>query len=256
MPVGDVPPEARIARTYRDARLIGRYGPRCPRWPHRAASRQVGRVPMIGLVKHFGMAVLLALIARNAMATPEAATWRRQTLVGENAEYFFRFVTVSENPAEYYSHRRTLRLERVRKSDLRVFEQVPLRDVTYTQDPRTDAWTEHSTTPPPFDLSRYLAQNAVHLPFSDDLIRRFSVDSSGVWEVFEDGRVQLARRADLRRQIPKLGENPRVVGIERTDYEPAKGGKTFVYLRIWSNSAADDDSWSEDLLLVNNLVLR
>ena len=45
----------------------------------------------------------------------------------------------------------------------------------------------------------------VQLPFSDDLIRTFSVDSSGVWEVFEDGRVQFAGRSDLLRQIHDLG---------------------------------------------------
>ena len=185
-----------------------------------------------------------------------AATWRRQTLVGENGEYFFRYVTVSEYPAQYYSHRRVLRIEKVRKLDFRVIEQVPLRDVSYVQNMESGVWDEHSEGLPLFDLSGYLTRNAVHLPFSDDLIRTFSIDSSGVWEVFEDGRVELAGRSDLIRQIPSLGEEPRIVGIERTDYEPGKGGKAFVYLRVCSNSAADDEDWSEDLLLVNNLVLR
>jgi hypothetical protein len=46
------------------------------------------------------------------------------------------------------------------------------------------------------------------------------------------------------------------VGIERTDYEPRPGGKAFVYLRVWSNTAADDADWSEDLLLINSLALK
>lgn len=196
------------------------------------------------------------MVATSAMATPEAATWRRQTLVGENAGYFFRYVTISEYPADYDHYRRTLRLEKVSKSDLGVVEQIPLRDVAYAQDLHTSHWSEHSVALPPFDLSGYLARNAVHLPFSDDLIRTFSIDSSGVWEVFEDGRVRLAGRSDLRRQIHDLGDDPRVVGIERTDYEPDAGGKAFVYLRIWSNSAAGDADWSEDLLLVDGLLLR
>ena len=120
----------------------------------------------------------------------------------------------------------------------------------------TGARTEKSETLPPFDLSGYLTRNAVHLPFSEDLIRTFAIDSAGVWEVFEDGRVELAGRADLLRQIPELGEDPRVIGIEETDYEPEKGGKAFFYLRIWSNTASSEDDWSEDLLLVNRNVFH
>lgn len=193
----------------------------------------------------------LAIFASTALATPDAATWRRQTLVGENAEYFFRYVAVSENPASYYSYRRTLRLEKVRKSDSKVVEEFPLRDVSYSQNPDSEVWTEKSKTLPPFDLSAYLRINTVHLAFAGDLIRTFVVDSAGVWAVYEDGRVELAGRQDLMRQIPKLGEDPRVAGIEKTDYEPAKGDKGYLYLRIWSNDAAGDMDWSEDLLLVN-----
>jgi hypothetical protein len=144
----------------------------------------------------------------------------------------------------------------VRKSDLRIVEQMPLRDVSYVQDLDTDIWSEHSTELPPFDLSGYLTRNKVHLPFSDDLIRTFSIDSSGVWEVFDDGRINLASRSDFHKQIPNLGDDPRVVGIEGTDYEPSKGGKAYLFLRVWSNSAASDADWSEDLLLVNRDVFR
>lgn len=200
--------------------------------------------------------LVVILIATIAGATPEAATWRRQTLVGENAEYYFRYVAISENPDSYYDYRRKLRLEKVRKVDLRVVEQVPLRDVTYGQDPKTDLWSEHSETLPPFDLSGYLRINAVHIAFADDLIRTFAIDSSGVWEQFEDGRVRLADKQDLLRQIPNLGEEPRVAGIENTDFQPARGGKGYLYLRIWSNSASGDDDWSEDLLLVDRDVFR
>jgi len=202
---------------------------------------------------------IILLIATHALATPGSGTWRRQTLLGENPDHFFRYVTTSEYPPSYYSHRRTLRLEKVRKSDFRVVEQIPLRDVAYSEHAMSGARTEKSETLPPFNLSGYLTRNAVHLPFSEDvndMTRTFTIDSTGVWEVFEDGRVELAGRADLLRQIPKLGEKPRVVGIEQTDFEPEKGGKAYFYLRIWSNIASSEDNWSEDLLLVNRNVFH
>lgn len=203
-----------------------------------------------------GTAIAFVLFAQSATATPDSATWRRQALVGENAEYFFRYVTISEYPASYYSHRRTLRLERVRKADFNVVEQFQLRDVVYSESPLTGVRREKSQTLPSFDLSAYLARNTVHLPFSEDVSRTFSIDSTGVWDVFEDGRVELAGRADLLRQIPNLGEEARVVGIEETDYKPPTGQKAYFYLRIWSNSAASDDNWAEDLLLVNQFMFH
>jgi hypothetical protein len=144
----------------------------------------------------------------------------------------------------------------VRKSDLSVVERVPLRDVAYAEDMDSGVWSEQSVALPPFDLAEYLTLNAVHLPFSDDLIRKFSIDSSGVWELFDDGRVELVGRSDLHHQIPNLGEDPRVMGIESTSYKPGKAEKAYLYLRVWSNSAADDADWSEDLLLVNRRVFR
>jgi len=203
-----------------------------------------------------GTLIALVLFAQMAIATPDSATWRRHTLVGENAEYFFRYVTVSEYPASHYSHRRTLRLEKVRKADFKVVEQFQLRDVVYSENPMTGARSEKSRALPVFDLSAYLVRNTVHLPFSEEVGRTFSIDSSGVWDVFEDGRVELAGRSDLLRQIPDLGEEPRVVGIEVTDFKPPTGKKAYFYLRIWSNSSASDDNWSEDLLLVNQLVFQ
>jgi hypothetical protein len=127
-------------------------------------------------------------------------------------------------------------------------ESILLRDVSYTQDADTDRWSESSVPVPSFDLPSYLAANQVALAFSDDLVhfRTFAIDSAGVQEVFEDGNVQMATRAELERQIPGLGEDPRVVGVEETG--PFNG--EYFYLRIESGTAAWDAGWSEDLLMI------
>ena len=74
--------------------------------------------------------------------------------------------------------------------------------------------------------------------------------------MFEDGRIEVAGRVDLSRQIPNLADNPRVVRIEQTDCQVAAGEKAFFYLLIASGYAASDEDWSEDLLLVNRSALR
>ena len=49
------------------------------------------RQPITQYMRFLGTMILLAMFAGAAMATPESATRRRQTLVGENADYFFRY---------------------------------------------------------------------------------------------------------------------------------------------------------------------
>ena len=44
-------------------------------------------------MRYLAIAICL-LITADASATPDSGTWRRQTLLGENADHFFRYVTV------------------------------------------------------------------------------------------------------------------------------------------------------------------
>jgi hypothetical protein len=200
--------------------------------------------------------IVVCLGVAIARATPEAAMWRRQTLAGENAKCFFRYRATSLQSGTHYAYSRTLHLQKVQKSDFRVLEDIPLLDVSYEQDLETMKWTERPVSLPPFDLAGYLRVNGVHIPFSEDLARTFAIDSGGVWEVFEDGRVQLATLKELHRQIPELGDDPRVVGIEHTGFSPPDGAGGYYYLRVWSSTAAIDVDWSEDLLLVPRAIFR
>jgi len=104
---------------------------------------------MTGLIP--GLLILVGI----ASATPEAATWRRQTLLGQNTEFLFRYVATSDYPGSYYTYPRTLRLEKVRKVDLTIVESFVLRDVTYSH-PDKLAWREESGPVDSLDLPRYL----------------------------------------------------------------------------------------------------
>ena len=198
----------------------------------------------------FAVAVLFSI----AHATPEPAAWRRTILLGDNDQYFFRYVTDSVHPGSYFRYSRSLRLEKVRKSDDHVVQTFPLRSVEYSQHPDSLSWSETSDSLPSFDLPAYLRANKIALAFPSDLIqiRVFQIDGGGVWEVLHDGRVRLATHRELVRQIPSLGDDPHVVGIEQTCPDPSKN----LYLRIVSGSATWDDDWSEDLLMIRGALLR
>lgn len=189
-----------------------------------------------------------------AHATPEPAAWRCEILIGDNEEFFFRYVTDSVHPGSYFTYSSSLRLEKVRKSDARVVKTFLLRNVQYSQHPDSLHWSESSDSLPPFDLTGYLRENRVELAFPSELIhaRVFRIDSGGVWEILHDGRVRLATRRELERQIPSLGEHPHVVGIEQTGPDPSKD----LYLLIVSGDESWDDDWAEDLLRIHGGLLR
>lgn len=196
----------------------------------------------------------VAVLFSIAHATPEPSDWRREVLLGDNDDYFFRFVTDSFHPGSHYTYTRALKLEKVRKSDARVVRSVLIRNVHYSQHPDSLHWSEASDSLPPFDLTTYLRENRVDLAFPSELIqvRAFKIDSGGVWEVLHEGRVRLATRRELDRQIPSLGEHPRVVGIEQTGPDPSKD----FYLLIDSGDESWDDDWAEDLLMIHGKLLR
>jgi hypothetical protein len=201
-----------------------------------------------------GAAALLAFIVSIASGTPDAATWRRQTLLGQNTDHYFRYVAISEHPNSYYAYSRAVRLEKVRKTDRMIVETIRLSEVVWTQNMDTAQWSDAPDSVPSFDLAAYLRVNRVAIPFPNDifLVRNFVIDSGGVWEVFEDSRIRLATRAELDRQIPMLGARPRVVGIEETG---RVRGEDF-FLRIQSGDTASDSDWAEDLLLIRGVELR
>ncbi len=189
-----------------------------------------------------------------AHASPEFGAWRQEILIGDNEEFFFRYVTDSVHPGSYYICTRTLRLEKVRKTDAHVMKTYLLRKVHYSQHPDSLRWAEASDSLPAFDLTSYLRDNRVELAFPSELIhaRVFRIDAGGVWEVLRDGSVRLATRRELERQIPSLGEHPRVVGIEQTGPDSGKD----LYLLIDSGDESWDDDWDEGLLVIHGGKLR
>lgn len=201
------------------------------------------------------LALLATAGATPAVATPDAATWIRHTLVGENDSCFVRQVTVEDHPPSYDEFSVSARLERARKSDLRVVETVPIRDVKYTRDVDAVKWTGTEQELPTFDLAGYLRRHDLLPAFADDLVenRKWAIDEKGVWEVFEDSRERVATRAEYLRQRPVRERDgwsgARVVGLERTRAAEFSNYEQ-VWLRIADGNSATDAPWTEWLLMV------
>ena len=198
----------------------------------------------------------LALWCAEARGTPEASQWHRETLIGENASVFLRFVSVRDQPGSSYSFAETLRVEVVRKADLRVVKNYRIHMADFEDSSADGHWSVIEEPQPAFDLSKLLRVNKVWLAFSDDLQRSFEVSESGVNEVFEDGKIQLLSGPELMRQIPMLGSEPRIAGIETTALVQPNGESACHYLLLRMNSAAMDDDWSEYVLMIPGGRLR
>jgi hypothetical protein len=200
-----------------------------------------------------GLAALLALAPSSASATPEAATWHRASLIGENAEHYFRWMAERSQPGSYYTYTETLRFQKVRKSDLAVVEDVLVREVVFSQHPDTMVWVATEESPPAFDLGGRLGRDGVQMTFEDDGAPVLVLDDSGAWVEAEGERERVLDRAELLRQIPGLGEQPRTAGAGSA---ASSSTATILYYRVLSGTAAFDSDWSEDLLLVPESAIR
>ena len=196
------------------------------------------------------VALLGILAPRVAHATPEAAEWHRETLVGENRDFYFALRATRTYPGSYYAYSEELSLVKVAKANRSIAETVTLQRRECSQDFQTEAWTCGDDSIPQFDLGAYLRHHAVRIPFAEDWPQDLRIDSAGVYLNVEDVRATVLPWDALQRQLPDLGDEPRIVGLEATQARLLDGAEALYFCRVQSNTTAIDDDWSEDLLLV------
>jgi hypothetical protein len=162
------------------------------------------------------IAITALTIARGAHAADDAddgaASWYRETLLGENSECFVRLVSIWDS--RWYGHALadTQRVERVRKSDFRVVESIPIVIAHFT-DEDSGKWRSTFETLPAFDLAGYLKRHRVAAAFSaprDDVV----LDSKGLRAVYQDGAAMTSE--DQQRRGPRLRGDFTLAGLEAT----------------------------------------
>lgn len=206
------------------------------------------------------VAIAIGLLATAAAphastATPDAANWHRETLLGDNDDSYFQYVTWSFHPGSYYAYRQTYALQRISKATLEVLEEIPLREVSYLAPNAGDQWVATEKELPPFDLPAYLRANDVHHAFAESRDPELEISRVGLFLVVRGLRELVMERDSLDARIPGLGEGPLVLRQETTRLPVPRGKRRPTYWTVVSNTACGDDNWSEGLLMIDGDVL-
>jgi hypothetical protein len=200
------------------------------------------------------MAAVAAALASflTASAMPYAATWHRETLIGENGSCHVLLVSEHINEGTYYRSRESQRIERIDKRSGKTIETLPIREVDFVSDMQTWAPSIEERSMTAFDLAAYAAAHHLSAPFARDLEPMAELDSTGL-VVRSDGRSEIiVPMATIRARFVPSGEPdaPKLVGIEFTSARPDSGLGVMQYYRILSYTAGSDISSSEVVIMV------
>ena len=203
-----------------------------------------------------GLLLLTSLLPTESRGTPETATWRRESLLGETANSYVVLRQEWSQPGSYYEFSNELRVVRLDKKNRTVMEERLVERSSCSEDPDTMVWHCSYDSLPSFDLSRFLTTLQARPAYGSDWSQAVSIDSAGLYVQRPGSKAYVLLMPAVRRQLPRLGEEPRVVGVETTDSHQVSGGPSILFILIQSNTASIDDDWSEDLLLVDEADLQ
>jgi hypothetical protein len=196
--------------------------------------------------------ILLMNLAQPASASPGAATWYRESLLGENGSHAFVLTTTMINEGSYYRSRELQNLLRIDKRTGAVVDSILIRAVVIYSDPSTSARSLREEQPPSFDLPAYLRAHGTYGSFSQDPEEQAELDSTGLYIPVGVARVVLVPMATIRARFQPSGEPDAValLGGEFTLAVPDSGLSRMIYYRICSSPAGSDVPSSEVLIMV------
>jgi hypothetical protein len=197
-----------------------------------------------------GLVLLSGLTPVQSRVTPEAARWHKDLLLGETADGYVVLRQERRYPGSYYEYSDELRVVRVAENNRAVMEEYVTQRSHCRQHPDTMIWHCSYDSLPPFDLSRHLRTRGVRAAYASDRAQGASIDSQGLYIEWEGIRATIMPMTAVLRQLPDLGEEPRVIGVMTTDRHEVFGGPLIYFFDVLSGFEAIDDNWSEDLLLV------
>lgn len=196
--------------------------------------------------------ILLVNLAQPASASPGAATWYRESLLGENGSHAFVLTTTMINEGSYYRFRELQNLLRIDKRSGAVVDSILIRDVVIYSDPSTSVRSLREEQTPSFDLPAYLRVHGTYGSFSQDPEDQAELDSTGLYLPVGDARVVLVSISAIRaRFLPSCEPNAvALLGADFTLAVPDSGLSRVTYYRISSSPAGSDIPSSEVLIMV------
>lgn len=198
------------------------------------------------------MLPVLALLSgsRACLATPEQAVWHHEMLIGASEDMYFVWVAEWGQPGSYYSSWETVTIEVRRLSDRELVETHPILSSTESYDHEEERWILRQEPAPVFDIAGFLLENKASPAFPEELPEGIAILDTAL-VITRDSLTATVLTADqVLGQIPGPGSDARVAGAFMVSPTGGHSGEMPVFVAVLGNTAAGDDSWTQNLLLV------
>lgn len=207
-------------------------------------------------MRHAALAVGLLLTAAAALATPDPAKWRRETLLAVNEDSYFVWVSNWGQRGFNHSYEESACIERRLFAGNIVAEVDTFYSASATNIDAPYTWQIREFEHEPFDLSRYLHDRKASLAFGGDWLCDVVVRDGALLLTEGDSTSTVLSADDLARQVPDLGRDPRLAGCWYVSSERGRSRSEYWFYAIRSNSASWDDDWSDILVVVPGAAVR
>jgi hypothetical protein len=197
--------------------------------------------------------VAVCSVAVSARATPNAATWRRELLLGSNKDSYFVWVLKWGQGGYSHTYGAGMALERRSLHDRTVLEShdVLRFGASNLENPRE--WKRTPGDVAAFDIVAYLREQEVSPSFSQDYAFGAELREGALVLVEGDHAALLLGPSELEAQLSlplaEMREVRVVPTCQVTDTNRHHTEETWFYT-LQFNSPSIDDDWSEVLLVV------
>lgn len=147
-------------------------------------------------------------------ATPSAATWQRESLIGCNEKYFYTFILERNNPASYFEYTETFSLAQYEIAGGKLTNKTVIRKTRHVDKQADGHWVTEEQQTNAFDLNQFLSKdNLVYIFPAARSETQWLVQAEGIYLQGDKGKAILVPKSNLATTVPWFNAYSRIAGL-------------------------------------------
>lgn len=197
----------------------------------------------------FGFVAIVLLLPSLSSATPGAASWRREVLLGANDDFYFVWVAKWSQPGSHYTSRESVTVHTARFDNNVAVDSVLVLAAHHTFIQSQGPWEASYSELPQFDLAQFLSENRIRPAFTSEWPKDVAIEDGALVVRGEFGSKVVLTRSEIGELVPSIGRDPHIVQCQRVR-RMNRSGPLVLFFTIRFNTSHDDDDWTEVLIPV------
>jgi hypothetical protein len=154
------------------------------------------------------------LVTTVTHATPSAAIWQRESLIGSNDKYFYTFLLERNNPATYFEYTETFSLAQYEIASRKLVNTTVIRKTRHVDEQADGNWVKTEQQTKAFDLNQFLTKANLNYAFpADSGDTQWLMQADGIYLQGDKGKVILVPKADLTTKVSWFNAYSKIAGL-------------------------------------------